>query len=41
MKSLRSTGTATRSRTAARSSRLPPKWRGSVRTLMTLAPPAS
>src|SRR5215831_3505908 len=41
MKSLRSTGTATRSRIVARSSRLPPKWRGSVRTLMTLAPPAS
>src|SRR5215470_8537711 len=41
MKSLRSTGTATRSRIVARSCRLPPKWRGSVRTLMTLAPPAS
>src|SRR5215470_15030951 len=41
MKSLRSTGTATRSRIVARSCRLPPKCRGSVRTLMTLAPPAS
>ena len=41
MKSLHSTGTDTRSRTAARSSRLPLKCRGSVRTLMTLAPPAS
>ena len=41
MKSLRSTGTCTASRTAARSSRLPPNRRGSVRTLITRAPPAS
>src|SRR4029078_4737352 len=40
MKSLRSTGMSTAARTAARSSRLPPKRRCSVRTLMTLAPTA-
>ena len=41
MKSLRSTGTSTAARTAARSARLPPKRRRSVSTLITLAPPAS
>jgi hypothetical protein len=41
MKSLRSTGMSTTARTAARSSRLPPKRRFSVSTLMTWAPPDS
>ena len=41
MKSLRSTGMSTAARTASRSSRLPPKRRCSVSTLITLAPPAS
>ncbi len=41
MKSLRSTGTCTASRTAARSARLPPNLRFSVSTLMIRAPPAS
>ena len=41
MKSLRSTGTSTAARTVSRSARLPPNLRCSVRTLMTLAPPAS
>ena len=36
---MRSTGTSTAARTAARSSRLPPKRRCSVSTLITLAPP--
>src|SRR4029079_1658249 len=40
-KSLRSTGCWTAARTARRSSSEPPKWRGSVRTEMTAAPPRS
>src|SRR6266542_4263295 len=39
MKSLRSSGTSTASRTAAKSSRLPPNHRGSVSTLTQRAPP--
>ena len=41
MKSLRSTGTSTAARTARRSSRLPPKRRCSVSTLIAAAPPAA
>ncbi len=41
MKSLRSTGTETASRTRTRSSRVPPKRRSSVSTEMAAAPPAS
>ena len=41
MKSLRRTGIETALRTARRSSRLPPKRRRSVSTLIVQAPPAS
>ncbi len=41
MKSLRSTGSSTAARTAARSSSEPPKWSGSVSTEMAAAPPSA